>query len=171
MNDAAVRNLYELRRRALLRRPALARASAESRAGLVADGDACEVEQQGRVLRVELPADDGGTGSGLHAAELMRASLAAGLALGYRLWGARLGVPLVGVSVAVASESDARGELGLADEVGAGWLRVIVQVRLISDAPEADVRRVAAIANRLSPALANLDPAIERAWQVTVVRP
>ncbi len=171
MSDAALRELFERRRRALLRRPAIARASAEARAGLVAGGDACDVEQAGRVLRVELPADDGGPGRGLHPAALMRASLAAGLALGYRLWAARLGVPVVDVSVDVMCESDARGELGLADDVLAGWQRVIFDVRLISAAPEPDVRRVVDLANRLNPTLANLAPAVARAWRVTIVSP
>ncbi len=149
----------------------LARASATTRAALVARGDACDVEDGGRVLRVELPADDGGLGPGPSPGELARAGLAAGLALGYRVWGARLGVALDGVTVDVMAESDARGELALDDDVAAGWLRVLVDVRLTSAAPEADVRRVVALANRYSPALANLAPTIARAWRVTVVRP
>jgi uncharacterized OsmC-like protein len=169
MSDAALRDLFERRRRALLRRPAFARASAVARAGLVEGGETCEVDQAGRVLRVELPADDGGSGGGLHPAELMRASLAAGLALGYRLWAARLGVALADVSVDVVCECDARGELGLADDVAAGWQRVILDVRLTSGAPETDVRRVFELANRLNPTLANLAPAVERAWCVTIV--
>jgi uncharacterized OsmC-like protein len=170
MNDAALRDLYERRRRTLLRRPALARASAEGRAGLVAGGEACEVEQAGRVLRVELPATDGGPGEGLDPAALMQASLAAGLALGYRLWASRLGVALAGVSVGVVCESDARGELGIADDVATGWQRVIFDVCLTSGAPEPDVRRVFELANRLTPTLANLAPAVERVWRFAIVR-
>jgi uncharacterized OsmC-like protein len=168
MKDAALRDLYERRRRALLRRPAFARASGEARAGLRAGDEACDVEQSGSVLRVELPADDGGSGSGLHPAALMRASLAAGLALGYRLWAARLGVGLDGVCVDVVCESDARGELGIADDVAAGWQRVIFQVVLTSAAAETDVRRVVEIANRLNPTLANLAPTVARVWRVTI---
>jgi uncharacterized OsmC-like protein len=170
MNDAALRDLYERRRQALQRRPVFARASAEARAGLVAGGDTCEVEEAGRVLRVELPAGDGGSGAGLDPMALMRASLAASLALGYRVWAARLGVALVGVSIDVVYESDARGELGIADDVATGWQRVIFDVCVMSGAPETDVRRVVELSNRFNPTLANLALAVERVWRVTVVR-
>ena len=171
MSDAGLRDLYERRRRALLRRPAFARASGEARAGVIAGGEACEVEEGGRVLRVELPADDGGEGGGPHPGALLRAGLAAGVALGYRLWGARLGVAIDGVSVDVVSESDTRGELGLDDDVPTGWQRVIFDVRITSAAPEPDVHRVVELANRLNATLANLAPAVARVWRFTLVRP
>jgi len=169
MSDAALRDLYERKRRALLRRPAFARTSTEARARLLPGGDACEVEQTGRVLRVELPLGDGGLGD-VSPAELMRAALAASLLLGYRLWAARFGVPLAAASVDVLCESDARGELGLADDVPAGWQRLTIHVGVTSDAPEVDVRRVVELANRLNPVLANLAPRVERTLHVAIVR-
>ena len=63
-----------------------------------------------------------------------------------------------------------RGQLGIAD-VPIGWHRIMVDVCITSAAPEADVRRVVETADRLSPLLANLSPAIERVHRVRIVHP
>jgi uncharacterized OsmC-like protein len=170
MKDAELKDLYERRRRAFARRPAFARGSGAARAVLVDGGCAVDVAQGSRVLRVECPEDEGGPGGGAHPGELLRASLAAELALGYRAWGARLGVAIDDVAVEVVSEHDARGELGLADDVGPAWQRVFFDVRVTSGAPEDDVRRVIDVANRRSPALANLSSSVARAWRVSIAR-
>jgi len=100
----------------------------------------------------------------------MRASLVACLAIGYRMWGARLGVAIDAVDVDVVCESDARGQLGI-DGVPVGWQRIVMDVSIASRAPEADVRRVVETADRLSPMLANLSPAIERVHHLRIVHP
>ena len=99
---------------------------------------------------------------------MMRASIVACLAMGYRMWGARLGVAIDDVEVDVLCETDARGQLGIAD-VPVGWQRIVVDVRIASRASEADVRRVVETADRLSPMLANLSPAIERVHHLRIV--
>jgi hypothetical protein len=73
--------------------------------------------------------------------------------------------------VDVTVEYDARGQLGLSDDVAIGWQRLLFDVRIQSDAPEAELRRAIAHADRLSPMLANLSPAIERVHTLTIQRP
>jgi hypothetical protein len=46
-----------------------------------------------------------------------------------------------------------------------------MEVRITSGAPEADVRRLVDTAERLSPMLANLSPAIRRTTKLTILRP
>ena len=65
-------------------------------------------------------------------------------------------------------ESDARGQLGI-EGVSVGWQRIVVDVRLGSRAPEAEVRRVVETADRLSPLLANLSSGIERVHHLRFV--
>jgi hypothetical protein len=101
----------------------------------------------------------------------MRASIGACLALGYQDWAARLGVPIDGVEVELACDYDVRGQLGLADDVAVGWQRLRIEVTIASAAPVADVRRVVEVADRLSPMLANISPAVERASRLTIVAP
>jgi uncharacterized OsmC-like protein len=92
----------------------------------------------------------------------MRASVGACLAMSYRVWAARLGVELRAIEVDVTCEFDERGELGVADGVPVGWQRLLVDVRIVSDAPAGSVREIVERADRLSQLLANLSPAITR---------
>jgi len=166
---AGLKDLYERKRRVMLRRPWFGRTTAQARVRL-GDTLLCEVEEGATRTRVDQSADDGGTGSAPHPGQILRASLVACLAIGYRQWAARLGVAIDGVEVDVTCESDARGQLGFED-VPVGWQRIVVDVCIASRAPEADVRRVVATADRFSFSLANLSPAIERIHHLRVVDP
>jgi uncharacterized OsmC-like protein len=166
---AGLKDLYERKRRAMLRRPSFGRTTMQARVRLV-DGFACEVEEGAWRTRVDQTPDEGGTGSAPHPGQMMRASIVACLAMGYRLWGARLDVAIDDVDVDVVCESDARGQLGIED-VPIGWQRIIVDVRIASRAPDQDVRRVVETADRLSPLLANLSPEIQRVHHLRVVHP
>jgi uncharacterized OsmC-like protein len=143
----------------------------ESRAKVgLAYGLVCEVDLEDRRLRVDLPRSDGGTGSGPHPGQLMRASVASCLVIGYRLWAARLDVALHDVQLELRCEFDERGQLGLDDGVAVGWQRMHWDVTLVSDAAEAELRRVVDVAHRHNPMLANLNQAIARTFEVRIER-
>lgn len=169
MTAAGLKDLYERRRRAMLKRPSFARATGQAHTRL-GDTLTCDVEEAAWSTRVDQSADDGGTGSAPHPAQMMRASLVACLAMGYRLWGARLDVEIEDVEVDVTCETDVRGQMGIAD-VAIGWQRIVIDVCIASRAPDADVRRVVETADRLSPMLANLTPAIQRVHHLRIVHP
>jgi uncharacterized OsmC-like protein len=169
VNAAGLKDLYERKRRAMQRRPSFGRTTAQAR-GSVRDLLTCDVEEGPWRTRVDQSLEDGGAGSAPHSGQIMRASLVACLAIGYRMWGARLGVAIDAVDVDVVCESDARGQLGI-DGVPVGWQRIVMDVSIASRAPEADVRRVVETADRLSPMLANLSPAIERVHHLRIVHP
>jgi hypothetical protein len=91
--------------------------------------------------------------------------------MGYRLWGARLGVAIDSVTVELTCEYDARGQLGVSDDVAVGWLHARFDVTITSAAPEDDVRRVVATADARNPMLANLAATVRRTHDLTVVQP
>jgi uncharacterized OsmC-like protein len=161
--------LFERKRRALLRRPSFARMHAQAHVRLGA-GLVCEVEEEAWRTRLDQSAEEGGTESAPQPWQMMRASIAASLAMGYRQWGARLDVAIDAVEVDVICESDARGQLGI-EGVAVGWQRMVVVVLVDSPAARADVRRVVETADRLDPLLANLSPAIERVHHLLLARP
>ena len=169
MTAAGLKDLYERKRRAILRRPSFAHATGQARLRL-RDGLCCEVEEGEWRTPIDQAVEAGGTGTAPHPAQVMRAAIVACLAMGYRQWGARLGVAIDEIEIDVLCETDVRGQLGIAD-VPIGWHRIMVDVRITSAAPEADVRRVVETADRLSPLLANLSTAIERVHRVRVVHP
>jgi uncharacterized OsmC-like protein len=162
-----IQELYALKAAVLARRPEIARSAGHARVHL-GDRLACHVEDGGRTISVDLPAEDGGAAGAPHPGQLMRASLGACLALGYRIWAARLGVSIERIELTVDCDYDARGQLGDAT-VAAGWQRVRIEVTAVSDAPLAEVRRVVETANRYSPMLANLSPDIAQAHRLVVV--
>ncbi len=166
--DDGLKDLYQRKADAMRRRPAFARgtghASVQTTIGL-----ACEVREGERVLPVDLPVEEGGTAAAPHPGQLMRASLGACLAIGYRIWGARLGVPIAAVAVEVTCEYDARGQMGVDPSVSVGWQRISFDVRITSDSAEAQVRGMVETANRLSPMLANLSRDIAQIHHLTVI--
>jgi len=166
---AGLKDLFERKRRAILRRPSFAHATGQARLRL-RDGLCCEVEEGEWRTRIDQAVEAGGTGTAPHPAQVMRAAIVACLAMGYRQWGARLGVVIDAIDIDVLCETDVRGQLGIAD-VPIGWHRIMVDVCITSAAPDADVRRVVETADRLSPLLANLSPAIARVHRVRVVHP
>lgn len=170
MNATHLRDLYEQQRLALSRHPSLARSTAHAKASLTT-GLCCEVRHGERVTLADLPPSQGGNASAPGPGDLMRASLAACMAMSYRSWGARFGLELASVEVNVTVEFDARGQLGLADDVAIGWQRLLFDVRVATHASPDEVSRVVAHADRLSPMLANLSPAIARVHTLTVQRP
>jgi uncharacterized OsmC-like protein len=169
MTAAGLKDLYERKRRAILRRPSFAHATGQARLRL-RDGLCCEVDEGEWRTRIDQAVEAGGTGTAPHPAQVMRAAIVACLAMGYRQWGARLGVAIDEIDIDVLCETDVRGQLGIAD-VPIGWHRIIVNVCITSAALETDVRRVVETADRLSPLLANLSPAIERVHRVRIVHP
>jgi uncharacterized OsmC-like protein len=170
MSALELRQLYEQRARVLERHPSLGKASVHTSVKVVG-AVACEARRADRITRVDLPLDEGGTDTGPTPGDLMRASIGACMAIGYRSWAARLGVDLRSVEVEVTCEFDARGQLGIADDVAVGWECLFLEVRIVSAAPPSDVRRVIEVADRLSPMLANLSPDIARAHALTISKP
>jgi uncharacterized OsmC-like protein len=170
MNAADLKELFDRKASAMTRRPAFARGSSQARVRL-GEGLTCDVEHEDRTFRVDQPTSEGGAGTGPHPGQLMRASLGACLAMGYRIWGARLGVALDAVAVELTCDYDARGQMGVSDEVAVGWEQVRIDVTITSAEPEDAVRRVVATADRRSPMLANLAASVRRLHHLTIVRP
>jgi uncharacterized OsmC-like protein len=170
MTPEQLKELYDRKASALSRRPFFARGSAQARVTL-AHALTCEVEQGFHPpLRVDLPIDDGGTGTAPHPGDLMRASLGASLVLGYKVWAARLKVPIETVALEISCDYDTRGQLGIAADVPVGWVGVTIHVTITGPAAEADVRRVVETADRLSPMLANISRDVRRVHRLTVAR-
>ena len=107
----------------------------------VRDGLTCEIEDG----RWKLTADEdkgwAGNGEGPDPGVFGRAALGSCLAIGYVMWAAKLGVPLSKIEVEVQADYDARGLLGIDDNVSPGWTAMRYIVTIESEAPEADVMR------------------------------
>ena len=169
VDASTMRDRYARRVTQLRERPELGRAQGSARAELTY-GFACDVDLGDRSLRVDLPRAEGGSGSGPHPGQLMRASLSACLAMGYRAWAARLDVPLDEVEIELTCTYDERGQLAVDHETAIGWQSIRWVTTLSSSACDAELERLVDTTHRFSPMLANLAPSIAREFELRVVR-
>ena len=171
MNHSALKELHDRRCDVIGRRPSLARHTGMACVHLT-DGFVCDVHHQDRMLRVDQPETEGGTGDGPNPDQLMLASLGASLAMGYRLWAAaRCGPRIDSVDIEITSQADLRGQMGLSGDVAVGWQEILVHVAIVSPASAAAVRQLVEHADHLNPMLANLAPSIVRSHRLTVIAP
>jgi uncharacterized OsmC-like protein len=133
------------------------------------DGLVVVVDVGDAVVRADMPLARGGTNTAPSPGHLMRASVAACLAIGYKTWAAKLGVPISAVDIELSTDIDMRGQGGAAG-VPPGWQAIRWHVRVSSPATEADVVRVLDHADRLSPMLETIHPRCERVRTFEVVR-
>jgi uncharacterized OsmC-like protein len=170
MTPNHIKELYDRLASVLARRPAFARLDGHARV-VNAAGLACAVEVDRHVLRADQCAAEGGGSSAPDPDQLMRASLGASIAIGCRIWAARLSVPIDAIELELVTDADARGALGVSADVPIGWSRVRVDVKITSPAPDDDVRRVFETAVRLNPMLANFGPQVRCSHRLSVVPP
>ena len=114
-------------------------------------GLACEITDGAWKLTVGVGEKSGGTNAGPSPGVLGRGALGSCLALGYAMWASRLGVVIDSIEVDVEADYDARGELGISDDIPPGYSEVRYTVAVSSPASEEDVRRVIDTADRYSP--------------------
>jgi uncharacterized OsmC-like protein len=92
----------------------------------------------------------GGTNEGPNPGVFGRAAVGSCLAIGYGIWAARMGVPIDALDVEIQADYDARGELGVADDVRPGYLGMRYIVTVESAAAESDILRMLDTADRHS---------------------
>lgn len=117
------------------------------------DGLRCEIEEGPWKLAVDMPIKAGGEETAPTPGMLGRGALASCLAIGIATWAARLGVPIAALEVEVEADFDARGELGMGDDIPPGYSEVRYAIRLESAAPWHRVEEVLENAERYSPYL------------------
>ena len=126
----------------------------------LADGLRCEIEEGPWKLAADMPAKVGGDGTAPTPGMLGRAALASCLAIGIAAWAARLGVPIDALEVEIQADFDARGELGMGDDIPPGYIEIRYAVAIASPAPQHLLDEVLELAERYSPYLDNFGRAV-----------
>lgn len=106
-----------------------ARAAVRFRAaGVGATGVRSEIRIGAHTMVVDEPPSVGGAGAAPNPVEIALAALLSCQVVTYRLWAAKLDIPLDGIAVDVEGDLDVRGLFGLDDAVrpGPGDIRVVV---------------------------------------------
>ena len=145
-----IRTVLERKAKAVELRPAVGQNTARTKVTWK-NGLECELTEGPWSLTIAMGEKSGGSGAGPNPGVLGRGALGSCLALGYAMWAYRLEVPLDSLEVDVEADYDARGELGVADDVPPGYTQVRYIVTVASSAPEENVRRVIDTADKYSP--------------------
>jgi uncharacterized OsmC-like protein len=164
-----IKDTFERSAKAMALKPAVGRGTATTKVTL-GDGLTCSVEDGAWRLTVDMSRKSGGDGSGPDPGVYGRTALGSCLAIGYRLWGAKLGVEFSRVEVQVQADYDSGGYHGVAD-VAPGYSQVRYIVTVESDAPEADVLRVLDEADAHSPYRDNFTRALDVRRDVRITGP
>ena len=118
---------------------------------VIENGTACFVREKKFQMLVDVPPSIGGGGAGPTPGTLVRSALTSCIAIGVKLWAARADMQIDYVDVQLEADVDARGEMGVDDDIAPGFLvtRLIISVR--TNAPKEDVEKVITRSLKYSP--------------------
>jgi uncharacterized OsmC-like protein len=139
MADSQIRMALEKLSQTIASQPEKAKAKHSRAKAILITGVNCRVTgPSGEQIGTDMPAAMGGAASGPNPGWFFRASLASCCATVIAMRAARLGINLTMLEVAVESDGDHRGILGLDDRISAGMsaLRTSVQIGADNADPE-----------------------------------
>lgn len=122
-----------------------------SSVAIIEDGLSCRMQEKGSFLTADLPRSMGGDDTGPSPSVLFRAAISSCVAMGVKMWAARRDVEINRVEVCVETDSDARGQLGVADAVAPGFGDIRLQIRLESSADPDLLEEIVQTSMRYSP--------------------
>ena len=151
-NPEAIREIVERNVKLLTMKPARGFLTHTTRARLT-DGLRCEIEEGDWRLAADMPAKAGGDETAPTPGTLGRAALASCLTIGIATWAARLNVSITALEVEVEADFNARGELGMGEDIRPGYEAIRYVVSIDSPAPKQDLLDLLDRAERHSPYL------------------
>jgi len=151
-------------------KPAIGQRAYKSSA-IVEGGLACVITEKEWRLAADLPASMGGDNGGPSPSTLFRAAVSSCVAMGVKMWAARLEAPIDRVEVTFDTDVDARGQFGVCDTVPAGFERARLTIDVISGADEGLVRKAVERSMRYSPLLDVIDGRFAVETGITIMQP
>lgn len=154
MPNDKIKTAFERNARALSLRPSLGQGTARTLVRLTEDLT-CEVEDGPWSFVADMSEKHGGGGKGPNPGVLGRAAVGTCLAITYRLWSAKLGIPFDEIEVEVQADYDSGGLYGV-DDVDPGYSELRYVVTVESSASEEEIIELLDTADRHSPWLSDI---------------
>jgi uncharacterized OsmC-like protein len=117
----------------------------------VEDGLTCRVREKDHVIIADLAASMGGENQGPSPSALLRAAFSSCVAMGVKMWAARLDVPIERIEVRVETGVDARGQFGVANSVTPGFESFRTSIDVVSTAHPDCIAEIVETSLRFSP--------------------
>ena len=108
----------------------------------VTHGLECHVTEKDHSFTVDVPKSMGGDDTAASPAAYLRAAMSSCIAMGIRMWAARMDVPMTRVDVWFEMDVDARGQLGACAGVAPGFDRLRLTIDVASSAAAETVEQV-----------------------------
>ncbi|WCL53297.1 OsmC family protein [Gimibacter soli] len=121
---------------------------------IIESGTECWVEEAGHTMVIDAGKGLGGGTAGPTPSMIVRSALSSCVAIGIKLWAARTDVQIDHVSVLLETDTDARGILGIADNVTPGFTNCRLKINVVSPASRAEVDHAISLSLRYSPLMA-----------------
>lgn len=116
----------------------------------VKNGLHCSIVEKDWKLSADVPQSMGGGNLAPSPSTLFRASVSSCVALGVKMWAARMDVAIDKIDVKFTTHVDARGQFGVSDEVAPGFESASLDIHLTTDAAPEDISHVVEISLRYS---------------------
>ncbi len=149
-DPAKIREIVERNCRMLDLKPNRGHLTGVTKARIV-DGLRCEIEDGPWKLAADMPVKAGGEETAPTPGTLGRGALASCIAISVSMWAARMGIALDALEVEVQGDFDVRGELGVSEDVPAGYQEIRYLVSIDSPASERALAELLETAERHSP--------------------
>lgn len=117
----------------------------------ISDGTACHVVEGEDTFQIDVPKSVGGENTGPSPSVVLRAAISSCVAIGIKQWAALHDVPIEAVEVALETQVDARGQLGVSDHAAPGFEATDLSIKLKTDHAADKVSEMVAEALRYSP--------------------
>jgi uncharacterized OsmC-like protein len=137
---------------------------------VIEEGLSCVVSEKNWRIEADTPEAMGGENAAPSPNVLFRASVSSCVAIGVRMWAARLEAPVARVEVHFETDVDARGQFGVCDDTPAGFECARLAVHVVSDAPAEAVRKAIETSLRYSSMLDALSSDIPVDVEINIVQ-
>ena len=151
-DPTTIREIAERNVKILTLKPSRGQLTGVTKARIVG-GVRCEIEEGPWKLAADMPVKAGGEDTAPTPGMLGRGALASCLAISITTWAARDGIPIDALEVEVQADFDARGELGVGEDIPPGYQEVRYLVSIDSPASQEALVDLLDTAERHSPYL------------------
>ena len=136
--------------KAVTMRPAVGQYTHKNTAA-VENGTRCYVHDKHFDIVTDVPPSIGGNGGAPTPGALLRSALTSCVAIGIKLWAARANIDIEYVEVNLEGDVDARGEMGVDDDIVPGYLDLRLSISIRSNADPAAIKSVIDHSTKYSP--------------------
>lgn len=111
----------------------------------------CHVEEAGRGLTLDMPKALGGADAGPNPSMILRSAMSGCVAIGVKQFAARRDVPVDRIEVTLETDVDARGQLGVSEDVTPGFEGTRLNIVVTSSSSAEVIREIVEETLKYSP--------------------